>query len=212
MSLYLSRVLTNSLSVQGMRLVESPERLHSFVCNLFVGDRVQSGFLFRLDTTEAGPAILIQSQMPPDLSRVSLQRDALVQPPETKSLDFEPSVRDQFLFRLLTRPVKRASTGTGNKAGARHDLRTDEERLAWIRRKGELSGFRVLTCGLTIISFPAVHSGGRLFRDKGGSFDAVRFDGELAVTDPDKLREAVASGIGTQKAFGFGLLSVAPVR
>jgi len=38
---------------------------------------------------------------------------------------------------------------------------------------------------------------------------AVRFDGVLVVTDPHKLREAVANGIGQQKAFGFGLLSLA---
>lgn len=41
---------------------------------------------------------------------------------------------------------------------------------------------------------------------------AVRFDGVLIVTDAEKLRIAVCNGIGTQKAFGFGLLSIAPLR
>ena len=36
-------------------------------------------------------------------------------------------------------------------------------------------------------------------------------DGELIVTDAEKLRETVANGIGPQKAYGFGLLSLAPV-
>jgi CRISPR system Cascade subunit CasE len=57
-----------------------------------------------------------------------------------------------------------------------------------------------------------VHAGARGFRESGGAFTAVRFDGELGVTDAALLREAVANGIGTQKAFGFGLLSLAPVR
>jgi CRISPR system Cascade subunit CasE len=36
----------------------------------------------------------------------------------------------------------------------------------------------------------------------------VRFDGVLRVTDAARLVEAVRSGIGPAKAFGFGLLSL----
>ena len=39
----------------------------------------------------------------------------------------------------------------------------------------------------------------------------VRFDGVLQVTDVGALVEAVRGGIGPAKAFGFGLLSLAPV-
>ncbi len=41
---------------------------------------------------------------------------------------------------------------------------------------------------------------------------AVRFDGLLRVTDADDFRETLVCGIGPGKAFGFGLLSVAPVH
>ncbi|MBI4384701.1 MAG: type I-E CRISPR-associated protein Cas6/Cse3/CasE [Nitrospinae bacterium] len=41
---------------------------------------------------------------------------------------------------------------------------------------------------------------------------SVRFDGVLTVTDPDEFQKIFASGIGSGKAFGFGLLSVAPDR
>lgn len=41
---------------------------------------------------------------------------------------------------------------------------------------------------------------------------AVDFDGVLRVTDPQKFVEAVRCGIGPAKGFGFGLLSVAPLR
>jgi CRISPR system Cascade subunit CasE len=43
-----------------------------------------------------------------------------------------------------------------------------------------------------------------------GEFLAVRFEGVLAVTDPEVFRATVAAGIGSGKAFGFGLLSVGP--
>ena len=41
---------------------------------------------------------------------------------------------------------------------------------------------------------------------------AVRFDGFLRVTDAGAFRETLTRGIGSGKAYGFGLLSVAPVN
>lgn len=38
------------------------------------------------------------------------------------------------------------------------------------------------------------------------------FEGDFLVDDPSALRELLISGIGPAKAFGFGLLSVAPIR
>ena len=51
--------------------------------------------------------------------------------------------------------------------------------------------------------------GGRAKRDL--TLFGVRFDGVLAVTDPDALTGAVRQGIGPAKGFGFGLLSLAPL-
>lgn len=44
------------------------------------------------------------------------------------------------------------------------------------------------------------------------TFGAVLFEGRLRVTDADRFREALARGIGPAKAYGFGLLSIAPAR
>ena len=41
------------------------------------------------------------------------------------------------------------------------------------------------------------------------TFASVLFDGELVVTDAELFRTALASGVGTSKAYGFGLLSIA---
>jgi len=38
---------------------------------------------------------------------------------------------------------------------------------------------------------------------------AVQFDGLLQVTDPKRLSETVRQGVGSGKAMGFGLLSLA---
>ena len=41
------------------------------------------------------------------------------------------------------------------------------------------------------------------------TFGAVIFEGVLQVTDAEKFRESLKTGIGTGKAYGFGLMSVA---
>jgi len=47
---------------------------------------------------------------------------------------------------------------------------------------------------------------------KGQRLRSVRYDGLLEVLDEERFRESLLSGIGPAKAFGFGLLSIAPVR
>ncbi|MCP4644356.1 MAG: type I-E CRISPR-associated protein Cas6/Cse3/CasE, partial [bacterium] len=42
------------------------------------------------------------------------------------------------------------------------------------------------------------------------TFGSVRFEGRLRVTEPEQFREILAAGMGSAKAYGFGLLSVAP--
>lgn len=44
-----------------------------------------------------------------------------------------------------------------------------------------------------------------------GAFVVVRFESVLVVTDRALFKATVANGVGSGKAFGFGLLSFAPV-
>lgn len=148
---------------------------------------------------------------------------------------------DRLRFRLRANPTRRINAshgGTNALAGKRVALLREEEQLGWLARKGEAAGFNLLrvrtapqapptgvapdpgdTTGPTP---PAVRAqatvdavGRRPARDGGGSqrvtLGAVVFEGALRVTDPDRLRAALAAGIGPGKAYGFGLCSVAPL-
>ena len=42
------------------------------------------------------------------------------------------------------------------------------------------------------------------------TFASVLFEGVLEVTDAERFRQALEQGIGSAKAYGFGLLSIAP--
>lgn len=138
-----------------------------------------------------------------------------------------------FSFRLRANPTKRIGKvveGDSALKGKRVGLLREEEQIAWLirkaqeREKGKSGGFEILTKEVTdqsgkITMVPRVNvrpegkQTGRK-REAAGSLVithlAVRFDGLLQITDPDAFRETLSSGIGSAKAYGFGLLSLAP--
>ena len=89
----------------------------------------------------------------------------------------------------------------------------------WLEHLGSGNGFHVEREPPLLME--AVHTFVRNpGKDGGGSNEAVPtakrynaglFDGVLVCTDQDRLRNAVINGLGHAKAYGFGLLSVAPI-
>ena len=97
----------------------------------------------------------------------------------------------------------RKAGGEGNSK--RFFLETPEERLAWLRRKGEQGGFDVLY---------ADEMGGRIdIRGRRGDAEvknsAVLFSGMLKIVDGDAFWQSYARGVGPGKAYGLGMLNVA---
>src|SRR5262249_41388200 len=113
--------------------------------------------------------------------------------------------------------------------GKRVEIRDEEQQIAWLQRKGREAGFRLASVRLNH-AVPNVYLApqGKLFgyrrnsqenstdsaREASGinrrmAFGSALFEGELIVTDADAFREALVKGIGSGKAYGFGLLSIA---
>jgi CRISPR system Cascade subunit CasE len=64
-------------------------------------------------------------------------------------------------------------------------------------------------------TYDVVNSSWLRFRKSGGSFVsfcAATFEGNLTVVDQDKYRDVLVSGIGREKAYGCGLLTIAQRR
>jgi len=57
-----------------------------------------------------------------------------------------------------------------------------------------------------------IPNGPERFQKNGapGTLTSVEFAGVLTVTDPVKFHETFTHGVGSAKAFGFGLLVIAP--
>lgn len=118
-----------------------------------------------------------------------------------------------FRFSLLANPTRklvvRNETGERKKNGRRIALTRREDMLDWLRRKAGAGGFDVGEAeNLRIIPKP------RSYFQKagtGGVHFAVEFQGSLTVNAPEVFRQTFITGIGSAKAFGFGLLALAPL-
>lgn len=88
----------------------------------------------------------------------------------------------------------------------------------WLDSLGTRHGFRLLNdpplAMEPVHAFvrPAgeTHGGLRGNDPKGWRFNAGAFEGALVCEDAKAMRAAIANGVGPGKAFGFGLLSIAP--
>lgn len=216
MSLYLSRLTLNARHNRTKSEVERPYELHRTICNAW-HDPKADRILFRPE--QDGPnvvTVIVQSRTEPDWLRLKVPTDYLLQADGPKPVDLQRLTVDQCLqFRLRCFPSKRVGAKDREDTGKRRGLTTKDEMFGWLHRKAEGDersnnkggGFKVRE---------AVFDRLYWYDSKGGIQDkalgAVRFDGILVVTDPDHFRAAVANGIGSGKAFGFGLLSVAPLR
>lgn len=240
--MYLSRVILDARHRRVRRDLGDAHQLHRTVLSAFpqapegAQARKHFGLLYRTEAVAGMPALirlLVQSDVSPDWSR--LQPYALGPAPDGRG---NPAVRRvdeeygrieagaRLLFRLRANPTKKLSDRTPGREdrllGKRVALLREEEQLAWLERKGEQHGFRLLATELAP-SIPAVHAATQATERgrrpvHGGEapmplcFGAVIFSGQLEVTDAGLFRAALAEGIGSGKAFGFGLLSVASLQ
>ena len=166
--------------------------------------------LYRLDTPRDGGSliVLVQSEKSPNWTFLVNSGNYLLAEPETRG-DYPPafSIGQVLAFRLRANPTRR-----NNDTRKREGVLTEEKQREWLWRKGVKGGFDILSVTVIDESFQR-DAHGRTDEDNGRlSHLSVRYDGVLRVTDPDRFRGTIIAGIGSAKAFGFGLLSVAPFR
>jgi CRISPR system Cascade subunit CasE len=184
------------------------------------------GVLYRIERDGRGRIrVLVQSSQAPQWSELA-KREGYFDPnaptdsPDVKDVSglYAGLQAGQILrFRLRANPTKRVGkSGEARQIGKRVDLRREEDQLAWLGRKGDAGGFALVSVSaapsipdLRTIPEDAV-SGARRREGKRMTFGSVLFEGLLRVTDPSRFRETLQKGIGSGKAYGFGLLSIAP--
>ncbi|MFH0800035.1 MAG: type I-E CRISPR-associated protein Cas6/Cse3/CasE [Pseudomonadota bacterium] len=223
--MFLHRIHLDPRCREARRDLSDPYQFHSTLCRAFCEpDRKcpEGEILWRLEpeTDSTGcPRILVQSRAIPDWTGIGVQgwlakADPAINLKERLKLD-SLKVEQRFRFRLRANPcVKRE--------GKRLGLLRLEEQEKWIKRKGEQHGFSLPQ--LASLDLSKTHQeqvdvrvsqeqmlGGKQHEGNGIRVFSVLYDGVLAVTEPDKFKAALQTGIGHGKVMGLGLLSVMPI-
>jgi CRISPR system Cascade subunit CasE len=152
--------------------------------------------LFRLEPDH----ILVQSEDRPDWGFLKKIPGYLT---SATIKEFSPQFSEgqALVFRLRANPTKNVVVGEKQQ---RLGIMDNEECVEWLKYKGEVGGFSLLSLEITIQ--PTVW---KIYKPKRITIIVAQFDGLLQVTDPVLFAQTVQKGLGKAKSFGVGLLSVA---
>ena len=207
-TLHLTQILVSYEDAVRLLRIRDTYDWHQRVWEAFGGrDGQTRDFLIRVDRKEEAFRVLILSR--------SLPTKPDWCPTDcfgTKIVPDDYFTHARYRFCLLANPTKKLrvdnADGTRKKNGRRVPVTQREELIGWLKRKAEAGGFAINADSLRTLP-----RGREFFHKTGahGTHTSVEFQGELTVTDPAQFRTTVATGIGSAKAFGFGLLVIAPI-
>jgi len=207
--MYLSLLEIDPQSPIARTWLGNPYRVHQRLLMAF--PNAEPGrLLFRIEDEWVPPRIIVQTEAQAGWDAAFGDFGVLASPVHQKTVDIDVAAGDVLRFRLRANPTKRLSAGCpGKKAdGPRVGLFKEEEQRAWVERKASSAGFELLAVDVRPLSTIVSRKNPAKDRSRQSHL-AVQFDGRLRVTTPHELDEAVRCGIGSAKAYGFGLLSLA---
>lgn len=216
--MYLSRIALDANRRGTMRALASPEILHGAVEAGFPPspDGTRARRLWRVDRLGKTYYLLVLSAQQPDFSHLAAQfgYPDSERPWETKAYDpllgrLRPG--QVWSFRLRANPVRsslREKDGASGRGKVFAHV-TQAQQKQWLLARAQRCGFT-----LAEDTFDVVHTEWKRFRKSGGGGHEVilrtaTFEGLLTVSDSERFKRALLSGIGRAKAYGCGLLTVA---
>ena len=181
-----------------MMLYHNEEAVHGAVYSGF--PIVKGRILYRLDADKAGRFITVRSSTAPDYTRVvedyGWPRLAYEDQVTSVVVNGDHNVGERLGFKLRANAVRR-------HADRELHIKSIDDRIAWLVRKGENNGFKVIS--VSVMSTNRVHVSkiGESFR-----FDSTDYDGRLLVTDTERFKTVLENGIGRKKSYGMGMMIV----
>jgi len=157
-------------------------------------------FLYRVEAHDAGFLVYLLSESKPQKQDWGCW--------ESKPVGEAFLRHSIYRFQLCANPTVKRKV-EGRKNGTRTAICDVEKLKFWLMRKAELGGFAIDESALQIS--PPIN---QPFRKKGksGNHKRVEFQGILNVTNSNAFQKTFKNGIGSAKAFGFGLLVLQPIK
>ena len=210
--MYLTRMELDMRKRSTMIALNSPQKLHGAIESAFDSEE-RKRKLWRIDKLGEKTYLLILSEDKPDLSNAVLQFGVSEAGIGFETKDYLPlleRIQDGTVwhFKLTANPT--VSSSEKCKAGERGNVKahiSDQYQVKWLLDRAEKHGF-----ALNENEFCVTGVKWYIFR-KGAernrvSILSVTYEGKLKVTDKKAFCEALINGIGREKAYGLGMLTV----
>lgn len=205
--MFLSKLVIDPKHPQARRELGDVYEMHRTLVRAFAPDAVTPPprFLWRLEPSsnhDADAIVLVQSSIKGNWAFMQSPRGSAIAIHANKQVDLNRCIRSDSLyrFRILANP-------SVCRNGKRIALLGEDEQVKWFTEQGEKHGFKPKS----VIRLTS----GRLATHRGKAGDRITvgtalLEGILLVSDVEALRHAVRAGLGHGKAWGLGLLSLAP--
>lgn len=190
-----------------MLALASPNLFHGAIESSVPGERCRK--LWRIDSLNGNLYLLILCSEKADWSNVQAQFGNPEHTIETK--DYTPLLEriadgSKWRFRLRANPTVAKKVPGSTERGKVLAHITTAHQMQWLSDRAEKNGF-----SLSQDTFTVTESKWYTFRKNNRQYVrllAVTYEGILTVTDAELFRKALVSGIGREKAYGMGLLTV----
>ncbi|QPK78812.1 type I-E CRISPR-associated protein Cas6/Cse3/CasE [Corynebacterium lizhenjunii] len=215
----LTRLYINPHKRGAAKLLANPQAMHAAVRSAFPPDIDESSarVLWRVDNRQHEHILYIVGPEKPEVTHIVEQAGWDTRPGQ--SLDYSRFLAQikkgqRWAFEVVANPVQAVSQ-PGQSRGKILPHVTVEQQLNWLVERGPTRGFCIPQSDGQNLVRVAERKDLR-FRKQSGSRPVVirtaRFGGVLEVTDADVLRTTLTQGLGRARAYGCGLLTLAPVE
>lgn len=222
--MYLTRFEINRARRAARSLLASPQRLHGAVEAGFpatatdTAEHADGRVLWRLDQHEHTTLLYIVSPQQPDLTHL-VEQAGWPTRLRWDTRDYRPlldrlATGQRWAFRLTANPVSNRRKTEDSTRSQRFGHVTVAQQTTWLLDRTTRLGISIVK-GTHDEPDVAVRRRDTLRFERQGhtvTLATAVFEGLLDVVDPDALRHALVSGIGSGKGYGCGLLTLAPVR
>ena len=190
--MYITQIELDLRNHQIFKKLRSLDDYHAYIESAFPAEQllgVRKRHLWRLD----GQTILLASEDEPDEEALGKYGKAIIKDYST----FINNVNTQrpYQFKLVANPLQ------SNIKDRRIPCHGNKQRLEWLEKQGTRYGFKVIQA--QVVGYKE-----NRIRKHGFTVKSVTFEGILQVTDIEKFKQALTEGIGREKAYGCGMITI----
>ena len=190
--MYITQIKLDTRNHQIFKKLRSLDDYHAYIESAFPAEQLlgmRKRHLWRLD----GQNVLLTSEDEPDKEALGKYGEVIIKN-YSKFVENISSTRP-YQFKLVANPLQM------DIKNRRIPCHGNNERLEWLKNQGARYGFKV-------IQVQVANYKENKIRKHGFTVKSVTFEGILQVTDIEKFKQALMQGIGREKAYGCGMMTI----